>query len=100
MRFKEHLQTDSKSHILKHLNNTNRNCKELSNTDFFFFNRDSLHARLNSHYKAWSYKKKSAKKIKAYKKSVLKESTYKKCLLILAIKPFRSLIKGGIQLLR
>ena len=28
-----------------------------------FFNWDSLHARLNSHYKAWSYKK----KIKAQK---------------------------------
>ena len=32
----------------------------------FFFNWDSLHARLNSHYKAWSYKKKKHKKIKAY----------------------------------
>ena len=28
----------------------------------FFFNRDSLHARLNSHYKAWSYKKKKKEK--------------------------------------
>ena len=37
---------------------------------FFFFNRDSLHARLNSHYKAWSYKKKSTKKITGYRKSV------------------------------
>ena len=27
-----------------------------------FFNWDSLHARLNSHYKAWSYKKKKHKK--------------------------------------
>ena len=35
----------------------------------FFFNWDSLHARLNSHYKAWSYKK-STKKITAYRKSV------------------------------
>ena len=32
--------------------------KLLSN---FFFNWDSLHARLNSHYKAWSYKKKKQK---------------------------------------
>ena len=31
---------------------------------------DSLHARLNSHYKAWSYKKKKHKKIKVYRKSV------------------------------
>ena len=29
------------------------------------FNWDSLHARLNSHYKAWSYKKRKDKKIKA-----------------------------------
>ena len=35
-----------------------------------FFNWDSLHARLNSHYQAWSYKKKNHKKITAYKKSV------------------------------
>ena len=29
---------------------------------FFFFNWDSLHARLNSHCEAWSYKKGSTKK--------------------------------------
>ena len=28
----------------------------------FFFNWDSPHARLNSHYEAWSYKKKSKKR--------------------------------------
>ena len=33
---------------------------------FFFLNWDSLHAGLNSHYKACSYKKKKQKKIKAY----------------------------------
>ena len=37
---------------------------------FFFFNRDSLHARPNSHHKACSYKKKKHKNIKAYRKSV------------------------------
>ena len=37
---------------------------------FFFFNWVSLHARLNSHYEAWSYKKKSIKKITGYRKSV------------------------------
>ena len=31
----------------------------------YFVNWNSLHARLNSHYKAWSYKKKKYKKIKA-----------------------------------
>ena len=36
----------------------------------FFFNWDSLHARLSSHYKAWSYKKKKHKKIKSYRKSL------------------------------
>ena len=35
-----------------------------------FFNWDSLHARLNSHYEAWSYKKKKHKKITAYRISV------------------------------
>ena len=29
---------------------------------FFFFNWNSPHARLNSHYEAWSYKKKKHKK--------------------------------------
>ena len=29
----------------------------------FIFNWDSLHERLSSHYEAWSYKKKSTKKI-------------------------------------
>ena len=37
---------------------------------------------LNSHYEAWSYKKKTHKKIKAYRKSV-QEPTVKRCLLIL-----------------
>ena len=35
-----------------------------------FFNWDSIYARLNSHYKAWSYRKKKHKKIKAYRKSL------------------------------
>ena len=37
---------------------------------FFFFNSYSLHARLNSHYEAWSYKKRKHKKVKAYRKSI------------------------------
>ena len=32
------------------------------NNQLFFFNWDSPHARLNSHYEAWSYKKKSTKR--------------------------------------
>ena len=34
----------------------------------FFFNWYPLHARLNSHYEAWSYKEKKHKKVKAYRK--------------------------------
>ena len=37
---------------------------------FFFFNWYSLRARLNSHYEAWSYKKRKHKKVKAYRKSI------------------------------
>ena len=44
---------------------------------------DSLHARLNSHLEVWSYVKKKRKNIKAYKKSVRKEVTIKRYLLIL-----------------
>ena len=60
----------------------------------YFLNWNSLHARLNSHYEAWSYKKKKQKMIKAYRKSVYKEPTVKRCLLILDLKPLRSLVKG------
>ena len=37
---------------------------------FFNFNWDSPHARLNSHFKAWNYKKRSTKRITGYRKSV------------------------------
>ena len=37
---------------------------------FFIFNWDSPHAKLNSHYEVWSYKKKSTKNITGYRKSV------------------------------
>ena len=36
----------------------------------FFLNWDTLHAKLNCHYKAWSYKKKKHKNIEAYRKSL------------------------------
>ena len=52
-----------------------------------FFNWGSLHVRLNSHYKAWSYKKKEDKKINAYRKSLYKEPRVNRCLLILDLKP-------------
>ena len=56
----------------------------------FFLNWDSLHAKLNCHYEAWSYKKRSTKKITGYRKSVQKELTVKRCLLILDLKPHRT----------
>ena len=56
---------------------------------FFFFNWDSLYARLNSHCKLWNYKKRSTKKIKGDRKSVQKEPTIRTCLLILDLKPLR-----------
>ena len=58
-----------------------------------FFNWDSFHARLNSHYKAWNYKKKKHKKIKAYSKSLQREPTVSRCLSILDLKPFRLQLK-------
>ena len=36
----------------------------------FFFNWDSPHARLNWHYEAWSYKKRSTKRMTGYRKWV------------------------------
>ena len=60
---------------------------------FVIFNWDSFHARLNSHYKTWSYKKKKHKNIKAYLKSLWKEPTVNKCLLILDLNPFRLYVK-------
>ena len=36
----------------------------------FLIGWDSLHAKLNSYYKVWSYKKNKHKKIKAYRESI------------------------------
>ena len=35
---------------------------------------DSLHAKLNSHYEVWSYKKKKHKKIKAYTRNLFRKT--------------------------
>ena len=51
--------------LLSGINNFNRYF--VKKNFFFFFNWDSLHARLNSHYEAWSYKKKSTIKITGYR---------------------------------
>ena len=49
---------------------------------------------------AWSYKKKKHKIIEAYSKSIQKEPTVEKCLLILGLKPFRSQIKENHSTVR
>ena len=42
-----------------------------------FLNWDLLHARLHSHYKTWSYKKKKQKKIKTNMKCLERTCRYK-----------------------
>ena len=42
----------------------------IETSKYFFLNWDLLHARLNSHYKALTYKKGRTKKITGYRKSV------------------------------
>ena len=64
------INKSSKEHILEPFSDVNSN--------FFKKNLDSLHARLNSHYKEWSYKKKKHKRIKTHRKSGYKEPTLKK----------------------
>ena len=102
---KQTLISNFHQNITDYLSYTNTNTFFLISTDkkrnifhnifsTFCFNCDSLHARLNSHYEAWSYKKKKHKKITAYRKSVQKESTVKRCLIILDLKPLRSQVKG------
>ena len=49
---------------------------------------------MKGHCKAWSYKKKKQKMIKAYRKSLCKEPTVNRYLLILDLKPFRLQVKG------
>ena len=55
--------------------------------DLLLFSWDSLHAGLNSHHEAWSYKKKKHKKVKTYTKFLKLKATVKRCLLILVLKP-------------
>ena len=40
-----------------------------------FFNCDSLYALLDSHYEAWSYKKKKHKRIKTYVQEICLQKT-------------------------
>ena len=62
--------------------------QQVAQMKYIFLNWDSIHERLNSHCKAWSYKKKKHKRIKAYRKSLQKEPTVSRCLLILDLKPY------------
>ena len=56
----------------------------------FFLNWHSLRARLNSHYEAWSYKKKKTKRLK-YTANLFRRNI---ATVILDLKPFRSQVKG------
>ena len=69
-------------------------CQCVLHVSLFFLNWDSLHGRLNSHYKTWSYKKEKYKKIKVCRKSFQEKPTVKRSLLILDLRLFRSQIKG------
>ena len=63
----------SRGPFLDFENDLDRNFNHYANMSmnfFFFFNWGSPHARLNSHYEAWSYKKKSTKKTTGYRKFV------------------------------
>ena len=87
--------TSQKKTIFWHnLHSVNSNILNNKLPEPFFFNCDSLHARLNSHHKAWNHKKKKHNKITANRKSVQKEPTVKRYLLILDLKPLRSYVKG------
>ena len=81
--------------LLLHTNLSNKIMCKLAykNPGFFKKKWNSLHARLNNHYKTQSYEKKKHKKIKAYRKFVQKEPTVQRCLLILGLKPFTSQVK-------
>ena len=57
-----------------------------------FFNWDSIHARLNSHYEAWSYKKKAQKRLQDTE-NLFRKNLYtvkKRRVLILDLKPLGS----------
>ena len=41
-----------------------RRLRKVFKSKLFFFNWDSLHARLNSHHEAWKNKKKRTKRLK------------------------------------
>ena len=48
-----------------------------SNLWLIFFNSDALHARLNSHYEAWSYKKNKKHKKDYRTQKICLERTYR-----------------------
>ena len=48
----------------------NKDVRYMVDYFFLFLNWYSLHARLSSHYEAWSYKKRKHKKVTSYRKSI------------------------------
>ena len=79
---RQRLVSTERSYILKHV--------RIFLSMYFCFNWDSFHARLKQPLQGMELQEKKHKKIKAYRKSVKKETTVKRCLLILDLKPFRS----------
>ena len=72
----------------------------IMNQNYFFKKLVFTPCKLNSHYKAWTYKKKEHKKIKAYRKSLYEKPTVSKCLLILHLKTLRSQVKQKYSIAR
>ena len=71
-KFEEKMTLGSKNDM-RNLVNFNASSGKSGKLQFyvlFLKNCDSLHARLNSHYEAWSYKKKKHNEITVYTKSV------------------------------
>ena len=56
------LVISNKNNISSNLKNTMLLQENIKQIRLIFFNWDSLHARMNNHYEAWSHKKKKKRK--------------------------------------
>ena len=74
-------------------NNNNSNNKNDDNKNISF-ELGFTPCKSEQSLQAWNYKKKKHKKIIAYRKSLQKEPTGNRCLLILDLKPLRLQVKG------
>ena len=57
------LVISNKNNISSNLKNTMLLQENIKQIRLIFFNWDSLHARMNNHYEAWSHKKKKHKRL-------------------------------------